>query len=86
MEWGRRTSLTIENLLEAQNGATQNFGLSPQIQPKFGLAKIAKLTAKIIHVNYEMQHNEVMHRAPHAYVQIKTGRIMLDSSGAAKEN
>ena len=55
----------------------------PQIQPKFGLAKIAKLTAKIIHVNYQMQQDS---HAPHAYVQIKTGYIMPDSSGAVKEN
>jgi len=36
----------------------------PQIQPKFRLPKIVKLTAKTIHMNYQMQQDS---RAPHAY-------------------
>ena len=32
----------------------------PEIQPKFRLAKIVKLTAKIIHVNYQMQQDKVV--------------------------
>ena len=38
--------------------------LTPQIQPKFGLVKIAKLTAKIIHVNCQMQQDKVVHPMP----------------------
>jgi len=36
----------------------------PQIQPKFGLAKILKLTDKTNHVNYQMQQNKVVHPTP----------------------
>jgi len=63
MEW-RRTSFIVQNLLEDQNGAIENLGSSPQIQPKFGLLKIVKLTAKTIHVNYQMQQDKVVHPMP----------------------
>jgi len=36
----------------------------PQIQPKFWLSKIVKLTAKTTHVNYPTQQDKVAHPMP----------------------
>jgi len=35
-----------------------------QIQPQFGLLEIVQLTAKAIHVNYQMQQDKVVHHMP----------------------
>ena len=60
MDGVEENSLIIQNLLEDQNGELRILAPHPQIQPKFGLAKTAKLTAKIIHVYCQMQQDKVM--------------------------
>jgi len=43
-------------------------------------------TAKIIHVNYQKQHNKVVRPTPMFKLRLDHGCTTPDSSGAAKEN
>ena len=83
MEW-RRTSFIIQNLLEDQNGATEKFGPSPPNSAKIWTGENCETDSQ----NNSRDLSDAARQCcvPHAYVQIKTGCIMPDSSGAAKEN
>ena len=66
---GLRIRLTVLNNLH-NTGQIKLLGPSRistphrQIQSQFGLLKIVQLTAKAIHVNYQMQQDKVVHHMP----------------------
>jgi len=66
---GEGLHLLYKIFWKTKMGPTRILAPHPQIQPKFGQAKIVKVTAKIIHVNYQSQMQQDS-RAPHACVQI----------------
>ena len=61
---GDRLLLLYKICWKTKMGPQRISALHPQIQPKFGLAKILKLTDKTNHVNYQMQQNKVVHPTP----------------------
>ena len=61
---GKGLLLLYKICWKTRMGPPRISGPHSQFHPKFGLAKIVKLTAKTIHVNYKMQQDKVVHPMP----------------------